>query len=194
MRAPRGVADDGPRTALLVAEAGWQGRTSVALGGWRYTRPQPLITRPGVTVADGRATSHGVYLLLERDLAGTADAPGHWRAFGRIGLSDGRTTPFAGGWQLGATGQGVVPGRPDSLLSLGASSGALSGHYRRGNPPDGSPLAMAESTIELTYADRVTSFLRLQPDVQYIRRPGGVRDRPDALVVVLRASVDWTLF
>lgn len=194
VRAPRGVADDGPRTALLVAEAGWQGRTSVALGGWGYTRSQPRITPPGVSVADGRAASHGVYLLVERDLAGRADAPGHWRAFGRMGLSDGRTTPFAGGWQLGVTGQGVVAGRPDSLLSLGASSGALSGHYRRGNPVDASPLAMAESTIELTYADRVTSFLRLQPDVQYVRRPGGVRDRPDALVVVLRAAIDWTLF
>ena len=194
VRAPRGIADDGPRTALLVAEAGWQGRTSVALGGWSYTRSQPRITPPGVTVTAGRAMSHGVYLLVEQDLAGRADAPGHWRAFGRMGLSDGRTTPFAGGWQLGVTGQGVVSGRPDSLVSLGASSGALSSHYRRGNPPQASPLARAESTIELTYSDRVTSFLQLQPDVQYVRRPGGVRDRPDALVVVLRAAIDWTLF
>lgn len=194
VRAPRGVADDGPRTALLVAEAGWQGRSAVAIGGWSYTRPQPRITPPGVTIGDGRATSHGVYMLLERDVAGKAGAPHHWRAFARMGLSDGRTTPFAGGWQLGVTGQGVVAGRPDSLVSLGASSGALSSHYRRGNPPDASPLATAESTIELTYADRVAPFLRLQPDVQYVRRPGGVRDRPDALVVVLRAAVDWTLF
>ncbi len=87
-----------------------------------------------------------------------------------------------------------MSGRPDSLVSLGASSGALSSHYRRGNPPKASPLARAESTIELTYSDRVTSFLQLQPDVQYVRRPGGVRDRPDALVVVLRAAIDWTLF
>lgn len=194
VRAPRGVTDTGPRTALLVAEAGWRGRTSVALGGWTYTRSQPRITPPGVTVAEGRAASHGAYLLLEQDLAGTADASGHWRAFARMGLSDGRTTPFAGGWQLGVTGQGVVPGRPDSLVSLGASSGALSGHYRRGNPSGGSPLATAEATIELTYADRVTPALRLQPDIQYVRRPGGVRDRPDALVVVLRAAIDWTLF
>lgn len=45
--------------------------------------------------------------------------------------------------------------------------------------------------VELTYSDRIAPFLTLQPDVQYVRRPGGLRDVDDALVLGLRAIVEW---
>lgn len=45
--------------------------------------------------------------------------------------------------------------------------------------------------VELTYSDQVLPFLTLQPDVQYVRRPGGLRDTDDAVVLGLRAIVAW---
>lgn len=192
IRAPRGTADTGrDRSTLFVAEGGLQGRTAIGIGGWAYSRRQPRIVPPGVTLAEGTAASHGVYLLVEQDLAGQADRPGHWRAFARAGLSDGRTTPFAGGFQFGLTGRGIVPARPDSQLSIGVASADLSTPYRRANPAGEPALTGSEGMVELTYSDRIAPFLTLQPDVQYVRRPGGLRDVDDALVLGLRAIVEW---
>lgn len=192
IRAPRGTADTGrDRSTLFVAEGGLQGRTAIGIGGWAYSRRQPRIVPPGVTLAEGKAASHGVYLLVEQDLAGQADQPGHWRAFARAGLSDGRTTPFAGGFQFGLTGRGIVPARPDSQLSIGVVSADLSTPYRRANPAGEPALTGSEGMVELTYSDRIAPFLTLQPDVQYVRRPGGLRDVDDALVLGLRAIVEW---
>ncbi|MEN2747408.1 carbohydrate porin [Sphingomonas sp. T9W2] len=192
IRAPRGTADTGrDRSTLFVAEGGLQGRTAIAIGGWAYSRRQPRVAPPGVTLAEGTAASHGVYLLIEQDLAGQADQPGHWRAFARAGLSDGRTTPFAGGFQAGLTGRGIVPARPDSQVSIGVASADLSTPYRRANPAGEPALTGSEGMVELTYSDRIAPFLTLQPDVQYVRRPGGLRDVDDALVLGLRAIVEW---
>lgn len=192
IRAPRGTADTGRvRSTLFVAEGGLHGSTAIGIGGWAYSRRQPRIAPPGVTLAEGTAASHGVYLLVEQDLAGEADKPGHWRAFARAGLSDGRTTPFAGGFQIGLTGRGIVPLRPDSQLSIGVASADLSTPYRRANPVGEPPLTGSEGMVELTYSDRIAPFLTLQPDVQYVRRPGGLRDVDDAVVLGLRAIVEW---
>lgn len=192
IRAPRGTTDDGGRrSALFVAEAGWQGTLSVAVGGWAYSRRQPRIMPPGVTTGPGKAASHGVYASVETDLAGQAEQPGYWRAFARAGWSDGRTTPFAGGFQLGVTGQGIVPARPDSQLSIAVASADLSTAYRRANSAGEPALIGSEGMVELTYSDRVLPFLTLQPDVQYVRRPGGLRDADDAVVLGLRAIVAW---
>ena len=89
------------------------------------------------------------------------------------------------------TGHGIVPDRPDSQLSIGVASADLSTPYRRANPAGEPALAGSEGMVELTYSDQVLPFLTLQPDVQYIRRPGGLRDAEDAVVLGLRAIVAW---
>ncbi|WP_322964024.1 carbohydrate porin [Sphingomonas fuzhouensis] len=194
IRAPRGVADDGgPRSALLIAEAGIRGRTAITIGGWTYSRHQPRIVPPGLTLAPDTAASHGLYALIEQDLAGEAGKMGHWCAFLRAGLSDGLTTPFGNGTQIGVTGHGILPSRPDSLVSIGLATAGLSGAYRRTNPPDEPLLSRSESMVELTYSDRVAPFLTLQPDVQYVHRPSGLRDAPGVVVLGLRAIVDWKI-
>ncbi len=194
IRAPRGVADeDGPRSALFIAEAGLRGRTAITIGGWTYSHRQQRIVPPGVTLGPDTAASHGLYALVEQDVVGQADKIGYWCAFLRAGLSDGLATPFADGMQVGLTGHGVLPSRPESLFSIGFATAGLSRAYRRSNPPGEPPLTRSESTIELTYSDRVARFLTLQPDVQYVLRPSGLRDAPGVVVLGLRAIVDWTI-
>ncbi|MDZ7281809.1 carbohydrate porin [Sphingomonas sanguinis] len=194
IRAPRGVADEGgPRSALMIAEAGIRGRTAITVGGWTYTDRQQRIVPPGITLGPDTAISHGLYALVEQDLVGEAGKAGHWTAFLRAGLSDGLTTPFGDGMQVGVTGYGVLPSRPDSLVSIGFATAGLSRAYRRANPPEEAPLTRSESTFELTYSDRVARFLTLQPDVQYVHRPAGLRDAPGVVVLGLRAIVDWKI-
>ncbi|WP_294278229.1 carbohydrate porin [uncultured Sphingomonas sp.] len=195
VRAPRGTTDQGGRrSALFIAELGVKGRTAIGVGGWTYSHRQPRTVPPGVIVTADTAASHGLYALVERDLVGQADRPGHWIGFMRVGFSDGLTTPFGDGLQLGVAGHAILSGRPESHISFGFATAGISTAYRQSNPLDEAPLVKSETMVELTYSDRVAPFLTLQPDVQYVHRPSGLRDAPGVVVVGLRAIVDWKVF
>lgn len=192
VRAPQGTVDpDGRRTTLFIAEAGHRGMTAVSVGAWAYSRRQPEIVPPGVSTGTGLAVSRGAYVLVEQDLAGTPDRPGYWRAFVRAGVSDGDTTPFGGGMQLGLAGTGILKSRPDSALSIGYAMAGLSDRYRRANPVGAPALVSSENVLELTYSDRLLPFLTLQPDIQYVSRPSGLREADAVVVLGLRAIIHW---
>lgn len=194
VRAPRGTVDPvGKRTLLFIAEAGRRGSTALSIGAWTYSRRQPEIVPPGVSVDERRAASHGAYVLAERDVAGDPDGAGYWRAFLRAGVADGDTTPFGGGMQAGLSGRRVLRSRPASMVSIGYGMASLSDRYRRANPAGAPPLTASENALELTYSDRLLPFLTLQPDVQYVVRPSGRRDAGDVLVLGLRAIVNWNM-
>jgi porin len=182
---PGGVDTSFDSGALVIAEAGWTGAGKIALGAWRYTDKQDDIRDPA------QRTAQGVYLLLERRLSAAGeDAPHQTTAFARLGLSDGDTTDFKGGWQAGLLVQHVFDSRPQSAFSIGVNQGYFSGKARANALDAGGALKRAESAIELTYAD---SFgpLTLQPDLQYIRDPAGDAGVGHALVAALRVSLDF---
>jgi len=156
---------------LVIAEAGAGARTRLALGAWRYTEPQP------------DATAQGAYVLAEHKV----DAEGRFGLFLRAGLSDGDTGPFQGAWQAGVRVAPTLASRPDSVLALGAHQGRLSHKYRRDAAEDPGP---AESGLEITYADRIHPRVTVQPDFQYIRRPGGRRGARGEVVAGLRVIID----
>ncbi len=194
VRAPRGTVDrGGRRTALFIAEAGRRGPTAVSIGAWAYSRRQPEIVPPGVSTGTGKAVSHGAYVLMERDLSGQPDRAGYWRAFVRAGVSDGATTPFGNGVQTGISGRGIIRSRPDSGISIGYAMAGLSRRYRHANPVEAPVLAASENVLELTYNDRVLPFLTLQPDIQYVARPSGLRAAKAVVVMGLRAIINWEL-
>jgi porin len=194
VRAPRGTVDPvGKRTLLLIAEAGRQGSTALSVGAWTYLSPQPEIVPPGLLVDGRQAASRGAYILAEQDVAGGPNGPGYWRAFLRAGVADGNTTPFSGGMQVGLSGRHVLTSRPDSNVSIGYGSACLSDRYRRTNPADAPPLTASETVLELTYSDRLLPFLTLQPDLQYVFRPSGLRNADDVIVLGLRAIINWNM-
>jgi porin len=51
-------------------------------------------------------------------------------AFARLGVSDGDTTAFKGGWQAGVLVEHVFASRPDSAFSIGVNQAFLSRKYR----------------------------------------------------------------
>ncbi len=188
-----GVDLSGHDGALLIGEAGLTGRGKLAVGAWHYTRKQPVIIPPGITVADNHHFSQGVYLLAERDLIGSEDGAGrHMVGFLRLGLSDGRTTPFRGGWQSGLLLNRAFAGRPASTASFGVGNAALSGNYRQSNPAELPPLYGSETIFELTYRDELIEGVALQPDVQYVLNPSADSTIDDALVLGLRLTIGWS--
>lgn len=187
---PGGVNTDFDDGALLAAEAGWTGRGKVALGLWRYTNDQDDIVDLDPAGGPAQRTAAGAYLLVEQPLR---RAHGEVRAvagFLRLGVSDGDTTAFKGGAQAGLLMTQVFGERPDSALSLGVAYGGLSDKFQRILAGGGLAAASSESTLELTYADKVAPRLTLQPSLQYVVHPGGDRDAEAAVVLALRVSID----
>jgi porin len=73
---------------------------------------------------------------------------------------------------------GLLPGRADDTFGLGFSWSKI-GQAARGLDADlvalglNRPVRSAEGLIEATYQARLTPWLQMQPDLQYIIRPGG---------------------
>lgn len=184
----RGGVDFSIRDGLLViAEAG-QGEGSLrgTAGVWRYTRNPENQYEIGADGQPLRKPSQGAYLVLEGDLL-PAGRSRKVTAFLRAGLSDPHTTPFHGGFQAGLLVQPAFPSRPDSQMSLGMHHAWTSNHYRDAlraldqNPGN-------ETALELTYADVIAPSLSLQPDVQWVHGPGGLRGARDVIVVTTRMT------
>lgn len=178
--------DDG---GLVIAEAGVEAGRKLAVGVWRYTQRQDDIREIDTFGAPVQRIAQGVYLVFEHPLMGSADA---WSssAFFRAGLSEGQTTAFSGGWQAGLLVKRPFAGRADGVLSLGVNQGVLSDGYKRNQADLGLSLTTAETQIELTYSDKLLPNLTIQPDLQWIRRPGADRNVDDAVVAGLRVLLD----
>lgn len=173
--------------ALLIAEAGLQSGGKLAAGTWAYSDRQDDIAAVDPAGRPKRRRAFGGYVLAQRRLATAGNTT--LDAFVRAGLSDGHTTPFTGGWQAGLLISGVLSGRPDSQLSLGANQARLSRGYWLAEAATRQHVRRHETGLELTYSDRLAPWLTIQPDAQYVRsavRAGGSRD---ALVFTLRLTV-----
>ncbi|MDZ7895151.1 MAG: carbohydrate porin [Sphingobium sp.] len=165
---PNGVDFSFRDGLLLIAEGGVMSGGKMAVGLWRYTERQPDIytTRPDGTPVS--RVAQGAYILADRQVAGGEDAGIH--IFARAGFSDGKTTPFKSGFQLGALVRGLIRRRPDSQLSFGVEHGDLSRGFVRGVRDMGIASSHAETGGEITFSDKIAPWLSVQPDLQYIHR------------------------
>jgi porin len=174
---------------LGIAEIGQSGPARIAVGAWRYSDKQDDIRDLAPDGSPAARTAQGVYLLGERPVY--EDETGRSATgFFRIGLSDGDTTPFSGGWQVGVqVSRPFFSNRPDSALSLGVQQGSLGSKFRANQIDGGIDPARDESGVELTYSDRIGERITLQPDLQWIRNAGGDRDARDTWVAALRMRI-----
>lgn len=179
--------DDG---ALLIAEAAWSGPFALSIGAWRYSERQDDVRDLDLAGDPVRRRGQGAYMSLERALLGATDDGFRATGFLRVGVSDGDTTPYAGGWQSGVLLDAVTPGRPDSAFSIGVYQGILSSKHRANERDAGGAPDRAESSIEATYSDRVFKRLRIQPDLQYFPNPSADSARDAAWVGAFRFTVE----
>jgi len=177
--------DDG---ALLIAEAGVAGAGGkLAVGAWGYTLHQDDVFAVDNAGAPIQRHARGAYVVAEKpfnDPEGAHPVAG----FVRAGLSDGKTTPFKGGWQAGVLVSKLWAGRDDSQLSFGVNQAYLSNGYRDLMRADGVRTRNAESAVELTYSDKFGP-VTLQPDLQLVFDAGGDADAKPVVVGGLRASI-----
>ena len=149
-------------------------------GVWFDDQPKLSLADPAVTYAD----DVGFYLsfdqVLMRENAQDQDSQG-LGAFVRWGWANSNTREITNFWSAGAQYQGLVPGRDDDVVALGAAQGIFSDNVSltRDN----------ETALELYYSAPLTGWITLTPSVQYICNTGGNNDASDALVVGARMQM-----
>ena len=189
---------------------------SYKLGGWYHTGtfPDQRFDTTGRSLADpasaGTPGSHhgnyGFYLIADQMLwrrAGTADEG--LGAFLRLSGSPADRNLvdlYADG---GLTFKGLLPGRADDVLGLGAAfarmsnaAGQFDSDTNAFNGTNG-PRRSFEAAIELTYRAQVTPWWTIQPDFQFIIHPGGNSANPNnpsdaipnAFVLGLRSAIKF---
>lgn len=188
-----GIGDPGgPDTAfnngaLVISQLNWRGPATVSLGAWTYTQPQDDAHDVDLGGAPLRRDAKGLYATLEKAVWKSGDKTA--TAFLRGGVSDGRTTDFAGSVQAGLLFEKPVAARPDSAASIGVATAFTSDAFQSNARDAGFSPADSETTIEFAYSDKPASWLTLQPDVQLTFNPGGDDSADMGLTVGLRISI-----
>lgn len=188
-----GVHMFGPEGVLLIGEAGVHTNGKIAVGGWSYSKKQPTVAPPDVTQGPPPRQAWGAYFLAEQTLVGDAEDGRSLQGFLRIGISDGKTTPFSSGWQAGLLVNQPFKARPASAFSVGVGSAGLSHNYRDAIAVGDPALRKTETIIEATYKDEILKGLSLQPDVQYVVNTGADPTVRNTLVLGLRVQFDFKL-
>ncbi len=177
---------------LLLGEAGVASPSlgKVAVGLWGYSHELPDLRDRTAQGTPLPRAAHGAYAMIETPLSTSGAGLRAASIFGRASLSDGDTTPFAGSWQAGLRVRRLFDSRPDSVLSLGVTQSFVSGKFRDVRAMSGRFTQPVETTVELTYADKVNRFFTLQPDLQWVHHPALNRVAGDACVLSLRMAFE----
>lgn len=189
----------------------------VKLGGWthlgRFGSPRfdafggALADPGGSGIARRFRGDYGLYGVIDQLLyraPGTED--GGLGVFARVSGSPGDRNLVDVYVDGGLTYKGLIPGRPNDTFGVSASYARISDAYR-GFERDsvfftGTPLAIrsSEAMVEVTYQAQIVPGWTVQPDFQYIFRPGGGIVNPrsavmalekDAAVVGLRTAIRY---
>ena len=193
------------------------------LGAWghlgRFNDLRFAATSPGATaplLADPASSgigrrlpgNAGGYLVLDQLLhraPGTDD--GGLGVFVRLLGAPGDRNLVSFYADGGLTYKGLIPGRPDDTVGVSVAYARVSDSARgfdadlgRFNPGVFQPQRTREAVLELTYQAQIVPGWTVQPDLQYIRRPGGGVSNPlsatgalvkDAVVVGLRSAIKY---
>lgn len=181
----------GGEGALLIGEAQYLTRdTRAILGYWRYTADFAAVgpaPPPGT-----RRGNDGLYMMVEQRLTrnGTEGERG-LAGWLRLGLADDRFNPIEWSLSGGLVHAGPIAARPEDQIGIAFGLAGFGAPYRRAMAAAGAPSTSSELNIEVSYRAVLTSWLSIQPDLQYIVNPGGDRSLRDALVVGLRTQIGY---
>ncbi len=185
--------EDGNRHGLHWnpgADSGWTCLAEVATGWTMGGLPGGLKIGGWLQTGDhadaldgGKKNNGGGYLIVEQALCTECQAgpaaeegppPRGVSAFARIGGAPANRSFCDFYADCGLVCQGPLPGRADDKLGLGFAYAHISDKGRQGMAADGFRGLSSEAALELTYQLQLTDRLFVQPDLQYIIRPGAV--------------------
>lgn len=122
--------------------------------------------------------------MLAKENANPQDIQG-LGAFFRCGYADGEKNDITNFFSFGFQYQGLIWGRDDDVLGAGFAQGIFSDKASTTYADD------YESVVELYYNAQVTPWLNISPNIQYVANPGGNDTGSDALVLGVRAQMNF---
>jgi porin len=133
----------------------------------------------------------GYYFLLDQMVYRESGAQGLWPFIVLLFAAGDEISPIPTFLSGGLTYQGLIPGRDDDESLLGIVYAGFSPDLRRSQA--GSPAGQQdfELALELSYIIEIGQWLHIQPDLQYIVKPGGTGNIPDALVLGTQVAVNF---
>ncbi len=159
--------------AMVIAEADYTPtRTTKLLAGyWAYTGEFPALNR---TNADGTQRqvydSYGGYIGGATRLYSQTARRG-LDGFANIGVASGRTQQIDRSLNFGLTYTGMLDARPFDRLGFAVGLAGAGSAYKNMQIAAGNAVQNIETNFELTYRARITSWLTVQPDIQYWIHP-----------------------
>lgn len=165
----------------------------LAIGGWYYTAKFDDLSEKE---PDGRPVRHrgsaGGYVLADELVhRSAAQSRRQINVFAELGFGDSRVNRFgfyAGG---GLLFSGLFPALENDELGLAIAVARNGSHFIALQRQDAVPVTGTETTVELTYLLQIGKHLALQPDLQYVLRPGTDATRKDALALALRFELSF---
>ena len=174
--------------AEVVADAG---PVRLSVGHWRYTRPFETWTAADAgSESQPQGRSAGTYAnaeLASRGMPG--DGEPRWRAFLRVGTADDAVNVFDRYLATGIVRRNDWPGTRGSQFGLAASQASVGAPFRAHRSRQGLATDRHERNLELTWRVPLGERIVLQPDLQYVVKPGAEPEVRDALVVGLRVDL-----
>jgi porin len=163
----------------------------LAIGGWYYTAQFEDLSERN---PDGQPVRHrgsaGAYLVADEEVHRSAARPNRKiNVFAELGFGDPRVNRFGFYTGGGVVFSGLLTAMENDELGLAAAIARNGSHYLDLQRQDSVPVTHTETSIELTYLVQIGQHLALQPDIQYILRPGTDPTRKNALVAALRFEI-----
>ncbi|MFA7322363.1 MAG: carbohydrate porin, partial [Dokdonella sp.] len=112
-------------------------------------------------------------------------------AFVRYAFSAGHATSIDRMWNLGLLIRGPLASRPNDSLAMGWTSARLAPKWRAVQTAAGIDTVAAEEALEITWRAAITQWFQLQPNFQYIRRPGGAAAARNATLIGARVELTF---
>lgn len=161
-----------------------------------------LESGPFVNFSNAAATNsgnYGVYFVLDQMLyreatdEATAAHPSKQGlgAFTRLAFQPADRNYISFYADGGLNYLGLIPGRDMDTAAIGVACGELTSGARAQLVDAGGSGPPCEVVIEATYAAQVTRWLVVEPDIQLILNPSGVTKSSDALVLGMRAIINF---
>jgi len=156
---------------------------------------QMLYRAPGQDEASSKNPSAGKSVVDGNGADGkssASEAPvrglNSWLRFGFCPQSYNPLSIYTDG---GLVYTGLIPGRKEDKTGIAFCYGQVSSGYMNLGNAQGIPGPSFEAVIEFTHSIRLAPAIALQPDIQYVMHPGGTQQNGNALVVGMRAVVDF---
>jgi len=111
--------------------------------------------------------------------------------FTRVGFSPQQGSPVGFYSDAGFVYTGLVPTRDADKLGIAFGYAQMGSQYASLGSGQGLLGVGYEAVTELSYALQFTQAVSIQPDLQYILHPGGTQQYGNALVIGLRAVVNF---